>query len=90
MKNGDLKKYLDEFKDDAEVSMVLTNPKERKLYEVEDILVVTGENNPILCICVGKESEMDEELQAAVEEDERHSENLPGQMDITDYPEVMP
>ena len=59
MKNGDLKKYLDEFQDDAEVSMVLANPKERKLYEVVDILVVTGENNPILCICVGKESEMD-------------------------------
>lgn len=33
---------------------------------------------------------MDEELQAAVEEDEKSSENLPGQMDITDYPEVMP
>ena len=42
MKNGDLKKYLDEFKDDAEVSMVLANPKERKLYEVVDILVVNG------------------------------------------------
>lgn len=90
MKNGDLKKYLDEFPDDAKVNMVLANPKERKLYEVVDILVVTGENNPIFCVCVGKESEMDEELQAAVEEDERHSENLPGQMDITDYPEVMP
>lgn len=90
MKNGDLKKYLDEFQDDAEVSMVLANPKERKLYEAVDILVVTGENNPILCICVGKESEMDEELQTAVEEDEKSSENLPGQMDITDYPEVMP
>ena len=70
--------------------MVLANPKERKLYEVVDIMVATGENNPILCICVGKESEMDEELQAAVEEDEKSSENLPGQMDITDYPEVMP
>ena len=33
---------------------------------------------------------MDAELVAACEEDERNAENMDGQMEITDFPEVMP
>ena len=46
--------------------------------------------NPIFCIDVGKESDMDAELVQACEEDEKNAENLAGQMNITDYPEVLP
>ena len=33
---------------------------------------------------------MDVEMVAACEEDERNAENIKGQMDITDFPEVLP
>ena len=33
---------------------------------------------------------MDAELVQACEEDEKNAENLAGQMNITDYPEVLP
>ena len=90
MKNGELKKYLDTFPDDAEVSVILANPRERKLYECVDAFGITNEGRPIFCIDVGKASDMDAEEIAACEECEREAEQLAGQMDITDFPEVLP
>lgn len=86
MKNSELKEYLNTFPDDAPVSVILANPRKRKLYECVD----TGEGQPIFCIDVGEEKDMDDEMVAACEECERDAENLEGQMDITDFPEVLP
>ena len=36
MTNRELKEYLNTFPDDAEISLILANPRERKLYDVEN------------------------------------------------------
>ena len=90
MTNKELKEYLNTFPDDAEISLILANPSERKLYEVENAFGITDAQNPTFFIEVGKESDMDEEMVAACEEDEKNAENLVGQMSITDYPEALP
>lgn len=90
MKNGELKEYLNTFPDDAPISLILANPRERKLYDVNNTFGVTDAPNPTFCIEVGKATDMDAELVAACEEDEKSAQQIAGQMNITDFPEVMP
>lgn len=90
MTNGELKEYLNAFPDDAPISLILANPRERKLYEVNNAFGVTEVPNPTFCIEVGKATDMDAELVEACEEDEKNAHQLAGQMNITDFPEVMP
>lgn len=90
MKNSELKEYLNKFPDDASVGFILANPRRRKLYEIENILYVTDQEKPIFCINVGEERDMDTEMAVACEEDERSAENIEGQMELSDYPGVMP
>ena len=90
MNNSELKEYLNTFPHDAAVSVILANPRKRKLYECVDAFGVTGEGQPIFCIDVGEEKNMDADMVAACEDDERDVENIEGQMDITDFPEVLP
>lgn len=89
MKNSELKEYINTFPDDADVSLILANPKKRKLYEAAYVLFVTDQGKPVFCIDVGNETDMDPEMVAACEEDEKNTDNLAGQMNITDFPEVM-
>lgn len=86
MNNGELKEYLNGFPDDASLSVILTNPKKRKLYEINKIYIGSDFGHPVFFIDVGKESDMDEEMVKACEEDE----NVAGQMEIEDFPEVLP
>ena len=90
MKNSELKKYLNMFPDDEDISFLLANPKERKLYEWEQVDCITGVRFPVLGIIVGQASDMDAELVEECEACEREAEQLAGQMDITDFPEVLP
>ena len=90
MKNSELKEYLNTFSDDADMSLILANPRKRKLYEVERVDFITDMGQPVFCVTVGEAKDMDEDMVAACEEDERNAENLAGQMEITDFPEVMP
>ena len=90
MKNSELKEYLNTFPDDAQVSVILANPRKRKLYECVDVFGVTGEGQPIFCIDIGEAKDMDAEMVAACEEDERDAEELEGHMEITDFQGVMP
>lgn len=90
MKNRELKEHLNTFPDDVDVSLILANPRERKLYECVDAICITDQGQPIFCIDVGQSSDMDEGMVAACEEDERNAEQLDGQMEITDFPEVLP
>lgn len=90
MTNGELKEYLNTFPDDAPISLILANPRERKLYEVNNTFGVTDVPNPTFCIEVRKATDMDAELVEACEEDEKNAHQLAGQMNITDFPEVMP
>ena len=90
MKNIELKEYLNTFSDDANVVLLLANPRKRKLYEVERVDFITDMEQPVFCVTVGEAKDMDEDMVKACEEDERNEENLAGQMEITDFPEVMP
>lgn len=90
MINGELIKYLETFPDDAPVSFLVANPRDRKLYPVVDVKGITDMEQPVFCIEVGKAQNMNEDMIKACEEDERNAEMLEGQMDITDFPEVMP
>ena len=90
MKNSELKDYLNIFPDDANVVMLLANPRKRKLYEVERIDFITDIGQPVFCVTVGEAKDMDEDMVKACEEDERNAENMDGQMEISDFPEVLP
>lgn len=90
MKNSELKEYLNGFRDDSDISLILANPMKRKLYEVERVDFITDMGQPVFCVTVGEAKDMDSDMVAACEEDERKSENLSGQMEITDFPEVLP
>lgn len=90
MTNAELKEYLNGFPDGAQVSVILENPKKRKVYEIVNAMCITDFDQPVFCIEVGKESNMDAELVAACEDCEQDAENLEGQMEIADFPEVMP
>lgn len=68
MKNSELKEYVNSFPDGVPVSIVCANPRKRKLYSVENILVVADQAQPIFCIDVGEETNMDAELVATCEE----------------------
>lgn len=81
---------MNRFPDDADVSILLANPRKRKHYEVVDVMIVTDIGQPVFLIDVGNEMDMDAEMIAACEEDERNAGNLEGQMEIDDFPEVMP
>ena len=85
MKNSKLKEYVNSFPDDAPVSIICANPRKRKLYKLEDVMWVTDQGQPLILIDIGEESDMDAELVAACEEDE-----MDGQFDLTDFPEIMP
>ena len=60
------------------------------MYECVYAFGVTGECQPIFCIDIGEAKDMDAEMVNACEECERDAENIEGQMDITDFPEVLP
>ena len=90
MKNSELKEYLNTFPDDADISLILANPRKRKLYEVDRIDFITDIGQPVFCVTVGESKDMDEDMVTACEEDERNAENLAGQMEITDFQEVLP
>lgn len=82
MKNSELKEYLNTFPDDAPVSVILANPRKRKFYEVEDVMCITDQGQPVFCIDVGEEKDMDAEMVEACEECERDADDLEGQMQI--------
>ena len=90
MKNCELKEFLNTFSDDANVIILLANTMKRKLYDVERVDFITDMEQPVFCVTVGEEKDMDSDMIAACEEDERNADNLSGQMEITDFPEVMP
>ena len=90
MTNKELKEYLSTFPDDAPVSFILVNPRKRKLYENANTFGITDQGQPVFCIEVGEEKDMDAEMVVACEEGEKTANDLEGQMEISDFPEVMP
>ena len=73
MENRELKEYLAEFADNALVSIVIANPKKRKVYIPEGCFLLEDEEigQPVLCIQIAEEREMEEDEIKAAEEDEK-------------------
>lgn len=90
MKNSELKEYLNTFPDDVDVSVIIADPKNRKLYPLTNYSGIADMEQPVFCLEVGEPKEFDAEMIAAAEEDERNARQLEGQMEIADFPEVLP
>lgn len=70
MKNSELKEYLNTFPDDADVSVIIANPKGRKVYPLKEYGAITDMGQPVFCLEVGEAKPFDAEMIAAAEEDE--------------------
>ena len=77
MENRELKEHLAEFADNALVSIVIANPKKRKVYIPKECFLLEDEKigQPVLCIQIAEERDMDEEERKAAEEDEKEAED---------------
>lgn len=73
MKAKELIEYLQGFNGEAEVVIIAANPKQRKKYN-GNAFVITDEGQPIMCIEISEESNLDEEEIEAAEQDEREAE----------------
>ena len=73
MKNIELIEYLNMFPDDADVSLLLANPKERKIYRHTGIQGITDIDEPVLVAEITETLDMDEAMVKACEEDERNN-----------------
>ena len=70
MKTKELIEYLQGFDAESEVVVITANPKERKKYDGE-MFGITDEGQPIFCIEISNESDLDEKEIAAAVQDER-------------------
>lgn len=82
MNKKELIDYLNIFPEDAQISVIIANTKERKLYEIVDYFGITDVENPAFFINIGKSTDMDLDVDKA--------EEIKGQMSFTDFQEVMP
>ena len=73
MKTKELIEYLQGFDAESEVVVIAANPKERKKYDGE-MFGITDGGQPIFCIEISNESDLDEKEIAAAVEDEREAE----------------
>ena len=70
MNNKELIEYLQQFPDNAIPSFIVANPKDRKYYEMENVMCITDMDVPVFCIEVGPAQDMDEEMVRVCKEDE--------------------
>ncbi len=80
MKNSELKECLNTFPDDAEVSLIIANPKEKKYYPLKDYHGITYLEKPVFLPEVGKPENLEEEKDT----------DISGQMEMGSIPVVMP
>ena len=70
MENKELKEYLGEFNEDSDVSVIVANPEDRKVYMPEAVLLMKDEevHQPCFIVRVGAAREIDEDIAREVEE----------------------
>lgn len=71
MKNSELKEYLNMFPEDADVCLLLANPKERKVYRHTGLGGITDIDTPVLAVEIIETLDKDEAMIKACEEDEQ-------------------
>ena len=90
MQNEELKRYFASYAGEKEVAILLANPQKRKMYECVGVELITDMGKPVIGIIVGEESNMESELVAVGKECESNDDILKGQMEISDYPGIVP
>lgn len=75
MKTKELIEYLQGFDAESEVVVITANPKERKKYDGE-MFGITDGGQPIFCIEISNESDLDKKEIAAAVQDEREAEQI--------------
>lgn len=88
MSNAELQTYLANYSRKEDVSILLASPKERKLYKCDKVFVITDYETPLICIEVGESVDMNAQMVAVCEKCE--NDVLEGQMEISDYPGIIP
>lgn len=78
MTNENLIEYLEMFGKDSGVSIIVANPKDRKIYKPEKAIMIVPEDEeekegPAICIEVGPPRDMDEEELKMTMDDEREA-----------------
>ena len=73
MNNRELIEYLKEFEDNAEVSVIVANPEARKVYQPEEMMVMSDDEltRPCMILKVGNGRNMDEEESKLAKECEK-------------------
>ena len=72
MKTKELIEYLQEFDAESEVVVIAANPKDRKKDDAE-MFGITDGGQPIFCIEISNESNLDEKEITAAVQDEREA-----------------
>lgn len=77
MKRTELQTYLNEFNkcQDRDVAVIIANPQERLYYKIKNEFVIVDQEEPVLVFEVGEGIPFDEEMMAAVEEDEKRQQS---------------
>lgn len=71
MKNSELKKYFENYPDEADLHILAAVPKDRKLYPVEHYGVLDIKGFPCLVVELGRGKDMDAELIRICEEEKQ-------------------
>lgn len=73
MNNNFLKDYVGLFADDSKVGFIVANPKDRKVYDVSEVLAIKDDDvdHPVFCIDVSAARDMDKDELEATMDDER-------------------
>ena len=73
MENKILKEYVGMFADDSEARFIVANPKDRKVYDVNEAFAIKDDDvdHPVFCIGVGTARDMDKDKLESTMDDER-------------------
>lgn len=63
--------YLKRWPEDKIVSFICVDIKERTIYDLKELTVLTDSETPTLCLNIGDPEPFDEEMKEAAEEAER-------------------
>ena len=63
--------YLKKWPEDKIVAFICVDVKERTIYDLKELTVLTDSETPTLCLNIGDPEPFDEEMREAAEEAER-------------------
>ena len=71
MSNKELIKYLQTFPEDADITIIIADIKNRVKYDCLDFILITDADHPVFCVEIGNAEPFDKELIECAAECER-------------------